>query len=115
MSLIIPTFDNFFCNHAFRDFEWPTQSVYETKDSYTYRFDVPGVKKENVQIEISDENVLTVYCERSQNKAHHKYQRRVQLHVNADTNNVSATLENGELILKMGKLNTSKTKMIKIN
>lgn len=58
-------------------------------------FDLPGVKKEDITIEIKDNNVLSVKGKRGK----HEYRKHCLLSSNDDKDNIKAKLEDGVLVV----------------
>ncbi|KAI3868518.1 hypothetical protein MKX03_035691 [Papaver bracteatum] len=84
----------------------------ETPESHIFRADLPGVKKEEVKVEVEEGRVLQISGERSReseekNDKWHRVQRssgnrllmrRFKLHENAKLDEVKAAMENGVLV-----------------
>ena len=75
-----------------------------------FKADVPGLKKEDVKVEVEDGNVLQISGERSKEREENdkwhrverssgKFLRRFMLPENAKTEQISASMENGVLML----------------
>lgn len=103
----------------------PSCTLKETDKEYIVQFDIPGVKKEDVKIEIEN-NRLTVSGDRSEKKeekdAKHflsetrygSFMRSFGLPATVDENKVDAHYEDGVLTVKVAKTATSKAKEVKI-
>ena len=103
----------------------PAVDLHETKDGYILEADLPGLKKEDIQLTIEDD-VVTLKGERKfEEKAEHQgYQRverrygsfrrswRIPEGVIADK--VSATFENGVLKAMLPKPEEAKPKQIEV-
>ena len=95
-----------------------TADLEETNEGYTLTMDVPGINKENINIELEDD-VLTVSVKQdSETKNEDKYLRQeiassynfsrgFQVK-NVDENTVHAKLENGVLTVNIMKMITPK-------
>ncbi|KAM6550783.1 hypothetical protein CsatB_000591 [Cannabis sativa] len=88
----------------------------ETPESHVFKADLPGLKKEEVKVEVEDGQVLQISGERSiekedKNDTWHrvergrgKFLRRFRLPENAKLDEVKASLENGVLTVTVPKL-----------
>ncbi|MGE4133813.1 MAG: Hsp20/alpha crystallin family protein [Bdellovibrionales bacterium] len=104
----------------------PTCELSEDKSNYVMTFDMPGVKKEDVKIEL-DGNRLMVSAERREEKktedkkrrysevSYGSYQRTCTLPSAVDDKKVDAKFENGVLTLTMPKTESSKAKQIAVH
>ncbi|XP_052174826.1 17.3 kDa class I heat shock protein-like [Diospyros lotus] len=125
----------------FRDFPFPQLSGEnsalvntrvdwkETPEAHVFKADVPGLKKEEVKVEIEDDRVLQISGERNvekeeKNDAWHrverssgKFMRRFRLPENAKMDEVKASMENGVLTVTIPKVEIKKpdTKAIEIS
>ncbi|GJN05888.1 hypothetical protein PR202_ga23559 [Eleusine coracana subsp. coracana] len=87
----------------------------ETPEAHVIKADIPGVKKEEVKVEVEDGNVLVISGERSKEKedkndkwhrverSSGKFMRRFRLPENAKVDEVKAGLENGVLTVTVPK------------
>ncbi len=120
-------FDSFLSDRVIdREFPWtPAIQIKELTDKYILDVDVPGVKKEDLKIEVSD-NVLTISGERKEEKdekdaQYHRreivfgsFKRAIQLPTNIEADKISAKLENGVLHIEIPKSEKSRSKEIPI-
>lgn len=103
----------------------PSCEVSENDDSYLMSFDLPGMKKEDIKIELS-KNLLTISGERKRDHLdkNHKVQRYERtfgffkrsftLPDTVEVDNVVARYENGVLDLAMPKTQAAKPRQIEI-
>ena len=117
----------------FRDFQFPSalsseNSAFvnarvdwrETPEAHVLKADLPGLKKEEVKVEIEDNSVLQISGERNvekedKNDTWHrverssgKFMRRFRLPENAKMDQVKASMENGVLTVTVPKAEVKK-------
>ena len=101
----------------------PLTDIYETGDLYSLKMEMPGIKKENLDIVI-DENELRITAkrERIEEKGNTKFSeysdrdfyRAFKIGYDIDRNRVDANLDKGVLTLKLYKSEEVKPKKINI-
>ncbi|XP_078174777.1 16.9 kDa class I heat shock protein 2-like isoform X2 [Carex rostrata] len=106
----LTTFDNETSAFANARIDWK-----ETPEAHIIKADIPGVKKEEVKVEMEEGNVLKISGERNKEKEekndkwHHverssgKFMRRFRLPENAKVDQVKAAMENGVLTVTVPK------------
>nr|XP_043632355.1 18.1 kDa class I heat shock protein-like [Erigeron canadensis] len=99
----------------------------ETPEAHIFQADVPGLKKEEVKVEVEDGSVLQISGERSKeseeknDKWHRverssgKFFRRFRLPENAKLDQVQATMENGVLTVTVPKAEEKKPEVKSID
>jgi HSP20 family protein len=121
-------FDTFLGERRFdREFTWaPAVEVKELPDKFVLKVDLPGIKKEDIKLEVSD-NILTISGERKEEKEEKEAQyyrreivygsfyRSIQLPPNVDPEKITAKLENGVLTIEIPKTEKAKAKEIPIS
>ena len=106
--------------------EWPRIDITESKDSYQFQADLPGVDKKDVDISVKD-GVLTINGEKKSvhsdndskgyqyyERSYGKFSRSFRLPRHVDTTDVHAELKNGVLALSIKKTEEAKPKQIEI-
>ncbi|KAL2248853.1 18.2 kDa class I heat shock protein-like [Sesamum indicum] len=95
----------------------------ETPESHVFKVDVPGLKKEEVKVEVEDGRILQISGERSKeqeekNEKWHrversggKFLRRFRLPENAKLDQVKAGMENGVLTVTVPKEEVKKAEV----
>lgn len=103
----------------------PTMDIYEDKEAIKVYVDLPGMKKEDISINVED-NVLTVKGERKfeeENKKKNYYRiersygtfrRSFALPNNVDTGKIAANMKDGILTVEIPKKEEAKPKEIEI-
>lgn len=103
----------------------PACDVSETDEHYLMSVDLPGMKKENIKIEISD-NVLTVSGERKREnsekqkrvqrfeKHYGSFRRSFSLPLSIESDKVEARYEDGVLELYLPKTQAAKPRQVEI-
>lgn len=104
----------------------PAIDVRESEDSYLVEADIPGMKKEDIHIEIAD-NVLTIKGERKSDseqkeKEYHRlertygsFRRSIQVPGGFNHDSVSAKFEDGVLRITLPKPEESKPRRVTVN
>nr|GEZ81976.1 18.1 kDa class I heat shock protein [Tanacetum cinerariifolium] len=99
----------------------------ETPEAHVFKADLPGLKKEEIKVEVEDGCVLQISGERSkeseeQNDKWHrverssgKFMRRFRLPENAKMEEVKATMENGVLTVMVPKMEEKKPEVKSID
>lgn len=103
----------------------PSCEVSEDKTQYLMKFDLPGIAREDVKVEVTD-NVLTITAERKEETkadeekrhvseiSYGKYIRSFSLPMPVDENLVKAIFENGVLKVTIPKAEPTKAKRIEV-
>lgn len=131
---IMNEFDKTFNRSINGDFDSTTQAlsqftpqvdIEETNDFYMFSFDLPGIKKDQINIEVV-EGVLRVRGERSQEKRVNEkqysrverqfgsFERSFRLPTNIEESKVQANFEDGVLEVLVPKAELSKPRSVKI-
>ncbi|HPO49654.1 MAG TPA: Hsp20/alpha crystallin family protein [Spirochaetota bacterium] len=104
---------------------WPEVNIYDNENEYIIVCSAPGVKKEDLNITIKD-NSLKIYGERKfsipesanyhlRERKEGKFERNFLLNDKVDTQNITAELKNGLLMIKIQKAAETKPVSITIN
>ncbi len=122
-------FDEGFFGEEGEDFSiarWqPATDIYETKDSYVFKVELPGFKKEDIEVEVKD-NTLVIKGEKKMEEEvkkenYHRierfygtFQRSFVLPQNTVVDKIKANLKDGVLEIKIPKSEKSKAKSIPV-
>jgi len=104
----------------FSDSYFMATDIEENDKAYLLTIDMPGVKKENISIEFEDDKLtLTVKTNKDEKKVNYIKRenfssdyKRTYLLADSDQNNVKAKLENGVLMIVVGKKAKEETKSV---
>ena len=104
---------------------WPAVDVHESKDSVVIKAELPGLKKEDINISLQD-GVLTLSGERKSNRElHHggtsrserwfgRFQRSFTLPCKVEAEKIPASYTDGVLTITLAKAEEAKPKQIKV-
>jgi HSP20 family protein len=107
-----------------KTFHIPLADIYETEDIYSVKLEMAGIKKENLDIVIDDDELkITAESSPEENAGNLKYaefrdrnfSRTFRVGSGIDRNKIDAKLENGILTLTLHKSEAVKPKKITIN
>lgn len=102
----------------------PLTDIYETEDLYSLKIEMPGVKKENLDIVIDEKELrITAKTDKTEDSDKIRYSefsdrdfyRVFKIGYDIDRSRIDANLENGVLTLKLHKSEDVKPKKIAIN
>jgi len=103
----------------------PAVDVYEDKDKFTVKAELPGVKKEEVEVSANG-NTLTISGERKQEQERRegeryrseryfgRFQRSITLDTPVDVNKVQASYKDGVLTVVCPKSEEAKARQIQV-
>jgi len=103
----------------------PLTDIYEDKEKYTLKLDLPGIKKDDVKISFVD-NKLSISGERSQESEHKdskchriersfgRYYRSFNLPEQVQSDKINAEFKDGQLTISVPKAEEAKPKEIEI-
>lgn len=102
----------------------PALDVYQDKDQFTVVAELPGLKKEDIELSLQD-GVLTISGERKQEKKSEegyrnerffgRFQRSVTLPTSVDGDKIKATYQDGILKVVLPKAEEAKPKQIEVS
>ncbi|KYG68683.1 hypothetical protein AZI87_05465 [Bdellovibrio bacteriovorus] len=91
----------------------PAFEVSETEDHYLLGVDLPGIKKEDLKIELND-NVLSISGERKRGNSAESFTKRFTLPKTVDVEKIEANYEDGVLNMYLPKAAAAKPRSIEI-
>lgn len=104
----------------------PAADIYETKDEYVFKLELPGITKDDVKVELNGDN-LNIKGERKEEQEvkreeYHRmervcgsFSRTFRLPKNADGQKMTAAMKDGILELRIPKQEEAKAKAIPIS
>jgi HSP20 family protein len=117
-------FDNFGAELTRPVTAFPAVNVWEDSDAFHLEAEVPGLKQEDVNIAVTQRNVLTLSGERKaedgegrwhrRERGFGRFQRVLRLPAPVDADKVEAKLENGVLRLTLPKHEDAKPRRIAV-
>jgi HSP20 family protein len=105
---------------------FPATDIYETKKDYVFRLEVPGLAKDDINVELNN-NTLTIKGEKKEDKEvkkedYHRvesfsgaFSRSYTLPRNVDSKKIKANMKDGILELHIPIAEEAKSKSISIN
>jgi HSP20 family protein len=103
----------------------PSTDIYETKDEYVFKLEVPGMTKDNIEIEFKDDTVIIKGEKKEETEVkkedYHRvertcgsFSRSFNLPKNVDEKRIDASMKDGILELRIPKKEEAKAKAIPI-
>lgn len=104
----------------------PAFDVYEEKDNFVVKAELPGVKKEDINVSLQDGSLIISGERKSETKSEEaeiyraerffgKFQRAVSLPTTVAANKVKADYKDGVLTVTLPKAEEAKPKQIEVN
>jgi HSP20 family protein len=105
---------------------YPATDIFETKDNYVFKMEVPGLTKEDIDVEFHN-HVLSIKGEKKEEKEVEKenyhriesysgaFTRSFSLPKDADADKIEASMKDGILELRVAKAEEKKAKAISID
>lgn len=104
----------------------PAFDVYEDKDNFVIKAELPGMKKEDINVSLHEGNLIISGERKSETKSEGtevyraerffgKFQRTVSLPATVAANNVKAEYKDGVLTVTLPKAEEAKPKQIEVN
>ena len=103
----------------------PITDIYETKEAYVFKVELPGFKKEDIKIEFSadtlilrgerkqEDEIKNESCHRVE-RSYGSFKRSFTIPKDVDAKNINASLQDGVLMLTIPKIEEAPTKAISI-
>lgn len=88
--------------------------VEEVEDHYVLSFDMPGIGKENIDVEVTGQQLRVHGESNTQGKQRRVFDRTVLLPERINTESIDAQYENGVLRIAIPKAEEAKTKKIQV-
>jgi HSP20 family protein len=90
-----------------------TTNVREENDAFILSADLPGVSKEDIDVQVSA-NTLTIHAEHEEDNSYRSYHQSFTLPSNVDAEQVEASCENGRLEIFLPKNESAQKRKIEI-
>lgn len=106
---------------------WPAIDVTEDKANINIKADLPGLKQEDIEVNVDEDGILTIRGERkseteTKEKNYHRversygvFERSLQLGVPINREAVKASYKNGVLEIVLPKIEKAKPRQIKVD
>lgn len=103
----------------------PSTDIFETKDEYVFKLEVPGMTKDNIEIEFKDDTLIIKGEKKEENQVkkedYHRiertcgsFTRSFNIPKNVDEKKIDASMKDGILELRIPKKEEAKAKAIPI-
>lgn len=92
----------------------PKADYYETENGFMLEVEIPGVKKEDLDVQI-EKNIVTVKATRARKESKFTYERSFRLADDIDTENIKVSLENGVLSFALTKKQQAAARKLSID
>ncbi len=103
----------------------PVMDIYEQAGTYTFEVELPGITKNDVNIKLNEDGVLTISGNKNKlneneisklrkERKYGEFSRSIQLANDIDINNVNAKFENGILTLTIRKKEPEAPKVVEV-
>lgn len=103
----------------------PVMDIYEQNGVYTFEVELPGLTKNDVNIKVNEDGVLTISGNKNkvnesevsklrQERKYGEFSRSIQLANDIDINKVNAKFENGILTLTINKKEPEAPKVVEV-
>lgn len=125
-ALIPPSARKCDTNRASEQIWTPSVDISETNEAFTFQFDLPGLKQEEIDIEFKDDTLLVQGERKTETEEKRegyvrseryfgKFQRAFTIKTPVDSDSVTATYRNGVLEISLPKAEAIKPKKIAVN
>ena len=103
----------------------PAIDIYEEENSYFLNAEMPGLTKEDLKIKVEEDNLLIMGKSNSEEDSDKNYIikescsgnyfRKIKISDQIDSENISASYENGKLFIELPKSEKAKPRKIEVN
>jgi HSP20 family protein len=103
----------------------PATDIYETKDDFTIKAEVPGLTKPDIKVELEGDTLCISGEKKKESEVKKENYHRIESYAgtfkrsftlprNVNPQKINAAMENGILVLRIPKIEEAKTKAIPI-